>query len=116
MDAAVSLIKGMDADLVVLPGHFNTGYQFTSWEESLALAEAVPDGETTQALIKLAKEKRISIVAGLAECEKESVITRPYWLARKALSAAIESCTSFIMKSFGLRRVTARWRSIPSAR
>lgn len=70
VDAAVSLIKGMDADLVVLPELFNTGYQFTSWEESLALAEAVPDGETTQALIKLAKEKRLSIVAGLAEREK----------------------------------------------
>ena len=27
--------------------------------------------------------------------KRESVITRPYWLARKALSAAIESCTSF---------------------
>lgn len=70
VDAAVSLIKGMDANLVVLPELFNTGYQFTSWEESLALAEAVPDGETTQALIKLAKEKRLSIVAGLAEREK----------------------------------------------
>ena len=72
VEAAVSLIKGMDADLVVLPELFNTGYQFTSWEESLALAEAVPDGETTQALIKLAKEKRISIVAGLAEREKRT--------------------------------------------
>ena len=70
VEAAVSLIKGMDADLVVLPELFNTGYQFTSWEESLALAEAVPGGETTQVLIKLAKEKRISIVAGLAEREK----------------------------------------------
>ena len=66
---AVLKIKQLNADLVVLPELFNTGYQFTSKEEVLAFAEEVPKGQTTQALITLAKERRVYIVAGLAERE-----------------------------------------------
>ena len=82
VERAISLIKRMDADLVVLPELFNTGYQFTSREEALALAEEIPDGETTQALIKLAKERRLFMVAGLAErengtCYNSAVLVSP---------------------------------------
>lgn len=68
---AIQRIKQLDADLVVLPELFNTGYQFTSKEETLTLAEKVPDGETTRTLINLSKEKHLYIVAGLSERKNE---------------------------------------------
>ena len=61
LERAASLIRGSDADLLVLPELFNTGYVFTSKEEAISLAEQVPRGKTTQGLCKIAKEKGIKI-------------------------------------------------------
>jgi predicted amidohydrolase len=82
IENAVAKIKQLDADLVVLPELFNTGYQFTSREEALALAETVPDGKTTHTLTNMAKEKHLYIVAGIAEidngnCYNSAVLTGP---------------------------------------
>jgi predicted amidohydrolase len=82
VDQAISTISRLNADLVVLPELFNTGYQFTSREETLDLAEKVPDGETIQSLINLAKKKHLYIVAGLAErgndcCYNSAVLVGP---------------------------------------
>ncbi|MBI2470266.1 MAG: acyltransferase, partial [Planctomycetes bacterium] len=71
IDRAISSISGLNADLIVLPELFNTGYQFTSVEEALALSEKIPNGQTMQELIKMAKEKKLYIVTGLAERENE---------------------------------------------
>ncbi|MDN3513180.1 MAG: acyltransferase [Candidatus Brocadia sp.] len=83
VDNAMLQITRLDADLVVLPELFNTGYQFTSKEETLALAETVPEGQTTRALINLAKEKHLHLVAGLAErdngrCYNSAVLVGPH--------------------------------------
>ncbi|HAR96846.1 MAG TPA: acyltransferase [Deltaproteobacteria bacterium] len=69
-------------DLLVLPELFATGYQFTSKAEALNLSEPVPEGETTQAMVRLSREQNIHIVAGLAEQDGErlynsAVITGP---------------------------------------
>jgi len=58
-----------DADLLVLPELFATGYVFTSQEEANALAEEVPGGMTTEALCGIARARNTVIVAGLAERE-----------------------------------------------
>jgi len=55
------------ADLIVLPECFNTGYLFLDKEEVARFAEEIPGGYTTQKLIKIAKSKKMFIVAGLAE-------------------------------------------------
>jgi predicted amidohydrolase len=68
---AIHHLKQLNADLVVLPELFNTGYQFTSREEARAMAEPIPDGQTSQALITLSKEKQMYIIAGLAEREQD---------------------------------------------
>ena len=83
IDTALAKINPLDADLVVLPELFSTGYQFTSKEETLALAEIVPDGQTTRVLINLSKEKDLYIVAGLSErengrCYNSAVLVGPH--------------------------------------
>jgi predicted amidohydrolase len=60
-------LGGASADLFVLPEFFATGYQFISSEEVAELAEPVPDGETTEFLAALSREKGMYIVAGLPE-------------------------------------------------
>jgi predicted amidohydrolase len=64
---AEKLIDNADADLLVLPELFNTGYVFTSKEEVIDLSEEIPKGKTTQALMRMAKNKDMFLVAGLAE-------------------------------------------------
>jgi len=67
IEKAEQLLGGTEAELVVLPELFNTGYVFTSREEAVALSESIPGGKTTAALSRIAREKGIHIVAGLAE-------------------------------------------------
>lgn len=61
------VLNSMEADLVILPELFNSGYQFINKEEVKRLSEEVPQGYTTQALLQVAKTKDFYIVAGLAE-------------------------------------------------
>jgi predicted amidohydrolase len=69
IDKAVSMMEKVDADLLVLPELFNTGYLFLSQKEVYELAEEIPAGRTTNALSKTARRKNIHIVAGIAERE-----------------------------------------------
>ncbi len=64
---AVALIEKAEADVVVLPELFNTGYLITSQEEAFDLSEPVPGGRTTEALCSVARKKNVHIVAGLNE-------------------------------------------------
>lgn len=71
-----------EADLMVLPELFSTGYQFVSKEEALALSEEVPGGPACRALAEIAAEKKMYIVAGLAErsgdcCYNSAVLVGP---------------------------------------
>jgi len=57
LELARSLIMKSDADLLVLPELFNTGYVFTSREETISLSEEIPDGMTTQMLCDVDERK-----------------------------------------------------------
>ena len=63
------LLEGVDAELIVLPELFHSGYLFTSAEEVLSLAEEIPGGKTVKFLGRLASRNNVHIVAGV--CEKE---------------------------------------------
>lgn len=73
IDRAASLIRSIKTDLVVLPELFNTGYFFSSHEQVRGLAEPVPEGKTTRALMKISRERKTWVAAGLAEKSKDGI-------------------------------------------
>ncbi|MGD2126972.1 MAG: nitrilase-related carbon-nitrogen hydrolase [Desulfobacteraceae bacterium] len=70
---AIEDLKESEADLMVLPELFNTGYQFVSREEVESLAEEIPSGKTCQALIALSKTQGMFLVFGMAEKDGQKV-------------------------------------------
>lgn len=66
-----SAITDADADLLVLPEFFATGYQFASQEEVSGLSESIPNGDTTERLSELSRQKGIYLVAGLPERDRD---------------------------------------------
>lgn len=61
------------AHLVVLPELCNSGYVFETREEAFELAEPIPDGPTTKAWLDAAATHRMTIVAGIAERDGETL-------------------------------------------
>jgi predicted amidohydrolase len=71
VDANIARVEAalaeVEADLMVLPELFNSGYLFESKAEVRSLSEEIPQGNTTQRLMRLAAERNMVIVAGLPE-------------------------------------------------
>ena len=67
LEDALKLVRRVDADLVVLPELFNTGYAFLTREEVRRFAEEIPNGETCRILVEESERLGKTIVAGLAE-------------------------------------------------
>ena len=66
-------VSRLQCDLLVLPELFNTGYLFASAAEAQKLAERIPSGPTTQALLQIASERHVALVGGLAERDGEKL-------------------------------------------
>ena len=60
-------LSKVEADLIVLPELFTTGYLFRDRKELEAMAEPIPDGLTTKVLLNVSKLNKMFIVAGVAE-------------------------------------------------
>lgn len=67
IERARKLMAAVDAQLVVLPEFFNTGYLIATRQEAWDLGESIPEGKTTAALCEIARMKKLHIVAGLIE-------------------------------------------------
>jgi predicted amidohydrolase len=70
---AEKFILKTEADLLVLPELFNSGYIFANKKELESLAEEVPEGKTTESLSKLSQKTKTSLVFGLAEKDKDKI-------------------------------------------
>ncbi len=82
LDRVEALLDGLDADLVVLPELFASGYFFRSRDDLAQVAEAVPDGPTTRRLVRWAQDHDAVFVAGLPEragdaCYNSAVVVTP---------------------------------------
>jgi len=60
-------LSKVEADLMVLPELFATGYLFRNRNELACMAESIPSGMTTQALLAVSKTKKMFIIGGIAE-------------------------------------------------
>jgi 5-aminopentanamidase len=67
IEKVLNILKDVNADLIVLPELFATGYQFVSHDEVDRLSEQIPHGYTTEILAGLSRSKGMYIVAGLPE-------------------------------------------------
>ncbi len=82
LDVVTAKLERAEADLIILPELFASGYQFVSEEEVRQLAETVPDGQTTRRLVEIARRQRMYVVAGLPEtagscCYNSAVVVGP---------------------------------------
>ncbi len=67
VEDALGRIDALDADIVVLPELFSTGYQFRSRKEAAVLAEDARTGYVCDRLTEIAADKNMHIAAGMAE-------------------------------------------------
>ena len=77
---AEGYIKKAEADLLVLPELFNTGYIFSDKEELKSLAEKVPEGKTTDFLFQLCQKRKINLVYGIAEEDDDRIYNSAVFL------------------------------------
>jgi len=61
------LLSQHTVDLMVLPELFSTGYHFLNQKEASRFSEPIPEGPTTQTLIRICNKNKTSIIAGIAE-------------------------------------------------
>ncbi|NBB75353.1 MAG: acyltransferase [Bacteroidetes bacterium] len=67
LDRAGELLAGADADLIVLPELFTSGYHFRSTQDLADVAEPIPGGPATDRLAAWADATDATFVAGIAE-------------------------------------------------
>jgi predicted amidohydrolase len=79
------LIKRLDklkkTDLIVLPELSTSGYAFANREEAKRYAEDIPQGQTIQTLLKIAKKQHMHIVAGINEIEHDNLYNSAVFLS-----------------------------------
>lgn len=69
IERVICSIRGVKADLLVLPELFSTGYLFENEEELKRSAEIIPRGAAFSKLAEMTAKEKVSLVFGMAEKE-----------------------------------------------
>lgn len=72
LDEVENRLAAVDADLIVLPEFFATGYHFKSMQDVQSVAEPIDGGATTARLHTWAQNRGCVFVAGLPESDGEA--------------------------------------------
>jgi len=78
------IIKNLEADLIVLPELFATGYTFVSKEEAASLAEDL-ESETAQFLIYIAQLTGAVVIGGFIERDMEEIYNAALIVSKKGV-------------------------------
>ncbi|WP_206812703.1 carbon-nitrogen hydrolase family protein [Paradesulfitobacterium ferrireducens] len=97
------------AKIVVFPECTLTGYNFSSFEEALSVAEEVP-GESTQRLIEACRDHGISAVIGLLERSKDKVYNTTLLITSEGLLGKYRKTHLLCL---GVDRFTSQGNELP---
>lgn len=73
LDRVESFLEGVDADLLVLPELFATGYFFRSAGDLAKVAEEAQGGRTTSRMLQWSRDSGATIVGGFAERQGDKI-------------------------------------------
>ena len=82
VNKALKVLENVQADLMVLPELFNSGYAFETKEEVEKTAESIP-GYTTEKLTETAADKNMTIVAGICEKKGDTFFNSAAYITEK---------------------------------
>ena len=93
-------MRDVDADLLVLPEFFATGYQFISQDEVAGLSERIPGGQTTQSFLRYLPGKAVISLPGFLKKPPMLFIIVRLSQDRRALWEYIEKPIYILKKNF----------------
>ncbi len=82
VEKALKALQRVKTDMIVLPELFNTGYAFKTRKEVEECAEPIP-GYTTENLTELARDKDMTIVAGICERRNDALYNSAVYITGK---------------------------------
>ena len=94
------------ATLLILPETFTTGSAFDTRAEAYAVAEAIPDGRTSQFLLKKAREHGVYITGSFVERDGADLYNTAVLAGPDGLSASSANSTRAKTRSTGPSRET----------
>ena len=112
VEIAAQDLSNVKADLVVLPELFNTGYQFVSRQEVETLAEEIPSGQTCQAMMTLARNKKMFLVFGMAERVGQDFFNSAVVIGPEGLWESTRKHIFFLKRKISLPREIQGFRSL----
>ncbi len=82
---ALDGLRGVDADVIVLPELFSTGYLFLLPEEVANAAEEIPNGWTVRTMSEFCKETGMSVIFGMVERSGDRLYNSSVFLSPEGL-------------------------------